>query len=96
MLTAIPANEDIRRKSANYQIIGTPGGEWAGLFEELATNVANAPPRRPTPLEQEGLLGLFSPEDVGGDVQLVPATQADMRGGTYEEKPSLEVIYDEV
>jgi chlorophyllide a reductase subunit X len=96
VLTAIPANEDIRRKSANYQIIGTPDSEWGGLFAELAENVASAPPRQPKPLDQDGLLGLFSPEDVGGSVSLVPATQADMRGGTYETKPSLEVIYDEV
>jgi chlorophyllide a reductase subunit X len=96
VLTAIPANEDIRRKSANYQIIGTPESEWGSLFEELATNVANAPPRQPRPLDQDGLLALFSPEDVGGAIQLVPATQADMRGGAYMPKPSLEVIYDEV
>ncbi|XUU61792.1 chlorophyllide a reductase iron protein subunit X [Erythrobacter sp. HA6-11] len=96
VLCAIPADEDIRRKSANYQIIGMPGGEWGGLFEELATNVAQAPPRQPVPLDQDGLLGLFSPEDTGGDIKLVPATQADMRGGSYEPKPSLEVIYDEV
>jgi 3,8-divinyl chlorophyllide a/chlorophyllide a reductase subunit X len=96
VLTAIPANEDIRRKSANYQIIGTPDSEWGSLFAELASNVANAPPRQPRPLDQDGLLGLFSPEDVGGAVQLVPATQSDMRGGSYETKPSLEVIYDEV
>lgn len=96
VLTAIPANEDIRRKSANYQIIGTPGGEWASLFEELAINVAEAPPQQPKPLEQDGLLDLFSPEETGGNVSLIPATQADMRGGTYEEKPSLEIIYDEV
>lgn len=96
VLCAIPADEDIRRKSANYQIIGKPGGEWGGLFEQLATNVAKAPPRQPAPLDQDGLLGLFSPEDTGGDIELVPATQADMRGGTYEPKPSLEVIYDEV
>jgi 3,8-divinyl chlorophyllide a/chlorophyllide a reductase subunit X len=96
VLTAIPANEDIRRKSANYQIIGTPDSEWGGLFEALASNVASAPPRQPTPLDQDGLLNLFSPEDVGGAVKLVPATQADMRGGVYETKPSLEVIYDEV
>jgi chlorophyllide a reductase subunit X len=96
VLTAIPANEDIRRKSANYQIIGTPDSEWGSLFEELATNVANAPPRQPRPLDQDGLLALFSPEDVGGAIQLVPATQADMRGGAYMPKPSLEVIYDEV
>lgn len=96
VLTAIPADEDIRRKSANYQIIGKPGGEWSGLFEELALNVAEAPPRQPSPLDQDGLLDLFSPEDTGGNVELIPATQADMRGGTFEEKPSLEVIYDEV
>ena len=96
VLCAIPANEEIRRKSANYQIIGKPGGEWAPLFEELAINVANAPPQRPTPLEGDGLLDLFSPEDTGGNVQLIPATQADMRGGAFEPKPSLEVVYDEV
>ena len=96
VLCAIPANEDIRRKSANYQIIGRPDGEWGSLFEELAINVAEAPPRRPTPLEQEGLLGLFSPEETGGNVELVPATQADMRGGAFVSKPSLEVVYDEV
>ncbi|MEL7729227.1 chlorophyllide a reductase iron protein subunit X [Citromicrobium bathyomarinum] len=95
VLCAIPANEEIRRKSANYQIIGKPGGEWAPLFEELAINVANAPPQRPTPLEGDGLLDLFSPEDTGGNVQLIPATQADMRGGSFEPKPSLEVVYDE-
>ena len=96
VLTAIPADEDIRRKSANYQIIGKPGGEWGGLFEELAKNVAEAPPRQPEPLDQDGLLDLFSPEDTGGNVELIPATQADMRGGVFEEKPSLEVVYDEI
>ncbi|NJS14778.1 MAG: chlorophyllide a reductase iron protein subunit X [Sphingopyxis sp.] len=96
VLISIPANEDIRRKSANYQIIGTSESEWGSLFAELAENVATAPPQQPKPLDQDGLLGLFSPDEVGGGVQLVPATQADMRGGTYEAKPSLEVIYDEV
>ena len=95
VLTAIPANEDIRRKSANYQIIGMPGGEWGNLFEELAANVASAPPLRPTPLSQDELLGLFSPDQVGGSIELVPATQADMRGGVFETRPSLEVVYDE-
>ena len=95
VLTAIPANEDIRRKSANYQIIGIPGGQWASLFEDLAVNVAEAPPVRPTPLTQDGLLGLFSDDVTGGNIQLVPATQADMRGGVFETRPSLEVVYDE-
>jgi 3,8-divinyl chlorophyllide a/chlorophyllide a reductase subunit X len=96
VLTAIPAHEDIRRKSANYQIIGMPGGEWASLFEELAINVAEAPPLRPAPLDQDSLLGLFSPDDVGGNFELRPASQADMRGAAYVPKPSLEVVYDTV
>ena len=96
VLAAIPAHEDIRRKSANYQIIGKPGGEWAPLFEQLAINVAAAPPVRPTPLEGDALLGLFKPEDTGGNVTLIPASQADMRGADYVPKPSLEVIYDTV
>jgi chlorophyllide a reductase subunit X len=96
VLCAIPANEDIRRKSANYQIIGMPGGEWGSLFEQLATNVAEAPPQLPRSLDQDQLLGLFSPDETGGNVELVPATQADMRGGTYEAKPSLEVVYDDI
>ncbi|MBY0447470.1 MAG: chlorophyllide a reductase iron protein subunit X, partial [Hyphomonadaceae bacterium] len=96
VLAAIPADEDLRRKSANYQIVGKPGERWAPLFEDLARNVAESPPHRPTPLSSEGLLGLFSPEDTGGNVRLQPATQADMRGAAYAPKPSLEVIYDTV
>ena len=96
VLASVPAHEDIRRKSANYQIIGRPGTEWAPLFEELATNVAEAPPMRPTPLTQDGLLGLFKGETVGRDVKLEPASQEDMRGGVSVEKPSLEVVYDAV
>jgi chlorophyllide a reductase subunit X len=96
VLAAIPAHEDIRRKSANYQIIGTPESQWGPLFETLAENVATAPPVRPTPLDQDGLLGLFKPEDTGGSFQLKPATQADMRGGEFVTKPTLEVIYDNV
>ncbi|KPF54795.1 MULTISPECIES: chlorophyllide a reductase iron protein subunit X [unclassified Novosphingobium] len=95
VLCAIPADEDIRRKSANYQIIGRPDGQWGSLFEDLAVNVATAPAQQPRPLDQDGLLGLFSPEQVGGDVVLRPATQADMRGAAFVQKPSLEVIYDE-
>jgi chlorophyllide a reductase subunit X len=96
VLAAIPANEDIRRKSANYQIIGTPGSEWASLFEELAINVAEAPPVRPKPLTSDGLLGLFSADITGAAFKLQPASQADMRGAEFVEKKTLEVVYDEV
>jgi chlorophyllide a reductase subunit X len=96
VLAAIPANEDIRRKSASYEIIGRPGTQWGPLFEELATNVAEAPPVRPTPLSQDALLGLFSADSVGRDVVLQPATVADMLGKDVVEKKTLEVVYEEV
>jgi chlorophyllide a reductase subunit X len=96
VLAAIPADEDIRRKSANYEIIGRPDTQWASLFEELAQNVADAPPVRPTPLTQDGLLGLFASETVGRDVVLQPASAEDMCGGVITHKPSLEVVYDTV
>ncbi|PZN97600.1 MAG: chlorophyllide a reductase iron protein subunit X [Alphaproteobacteria bacterium] len=95
-LISIPAHEDIRKKSANYQIIGTSESQWGPLFEQLAENVATAPPVRPTPLDQDGLLALFKPEDTGGNFKLMPASQADMRGGVFETKPTLEVVYDHV
>ncbi len=74
VLAAIPADDDIRRKSANYEIIGRPGGQWGPLFEQLAENVGLAPPVRPKPLTQDGLLGLFKGEVVGRGVVLEPAT----------------------
>ena len=94
VLASIPADDDIRRKSANYEIIGTPGGRWAGLFEDLATNVAEALPNRPKPLTQDGLLGLFAGDAVGRHVMLEPATMDDMCGVGLKPKPSLEVVYD--
>jgi chlorophyllide a reductase subunit X len=94
VLAAIPAHEDIRRKSASYEIVGRPGTEWAPLFEQLATNVAEAPPVRPRPMTQDGLLNLFSADSTGRDVVLQPATLADMLGKDVVIKPSLEVIYD--
>jgi chlorophyllide a reductase subunit X len=96
VLAAIPAHEDIRRKSANYEIVGRPGGEWGSLFEQLATNVAEAPPVHPRPLSQDGLLGLFKGDAVGRDVVLEPATLEDMCGVSAIEKPSLEVVYEAV
>jgi chlorophyllide a reductase subunit X len=96
ILAAIPADEDIRRKSAAYQIVGTPDGRWGPLFADLAANVAVAPPQRPKPLTQDELLGLFKGEAVGRGVVLEPATMADMCGVDHVVKPSLEVVYDAV
>ena len=96
ILAAIPADEDIRRKSANYEIVGRPGDRWGPLFDELSHNVATAPPVRPKPLSQDGLLGLFKGEAVGRGVVLEPASFEDMCGRSNLEKPSLEVVYETV
>ncbi len=96
ILSAIPAHEDIRRKSANYEIVGIPGTQWGPMFETLATNVGEAPPVRPKPLTQDELLGLFAGDVVGRNVVLEPATTFDMVGRNDVAKPSLEVIYDTV
>jgi chlorophyllide a reductase subunit X len=96
ILASIPADEDIRRKSANYEIIGRPESRWAPLFDELSANLIGAAAHQPRPLTQDGLLGLFKGEAVGRGVTLVPATMEDMCGVAKIDKPSLEVVYDTV
>ena len=69
ILAAIPADEDIRRKSANYEIIGTSAESMGtGCLSSLGWRLREAPPVRPKPLSQDGLLGLFKGEAVGGGV----------------------------
>ncbi len=96
VLAAIPQDDDLRKKSANYQIVGTMESQWGALFAALGEEVAVAPPVRPTPLDQDGLLGLFDASETGGDVVLEPATDMDMRGKNAAPQESLEVIYDSV
>jgi chlorophyllide a reductase subunit X len=96
VLAAIPQDDDLRRKSANYQIVGSHASPWGPLFAALAEAVAMAPPVRPKPLTQDGLLGLFSAETTGADFVLTPATDADMRGTHAVARKSLEVVYDDV
>lgn len=95
VLASIPQDEDLRRKSANYQIVGTKEGQWGDLFAGLGENVAAAPPVRPAPLSQDGLLGLFDGKETGAGIELVPATDEDMRGKFSKPKVSLEVLYDD-
>jgi 3,8-divinyl chlorophyllide a/chlorophyllide a reductase subunit X len=96
VLSVIPANDDIRRKSASYEIIGRPGSAWGPMFAELAENVGTSVPIRPKPMTQDALLGLFSAASVGRDVVLEPATQFDMCGKSEVTRETLEVVYDEV
>ena len=96
VLAAIPQDEDIRRKSANYQIIGKPDGRWGPLFGGLAESLGAAPPVLPEPLSQDELIELFDASETGGDFVLEPATQDEMCAASAVDKPSLEVIYDTV
>ena len=95
VLASIPQDDDLRKKSANYQIVGTASGPWGPLFAELGLNVAEAPPVRPAPLSQDGLLELFDGSETGAGVVLEPATDTDMRGKNAAPKESLEVVYDD-
>ena len=95
VLASIPQDDDLRKKSANYQIVGTQSSQWGPLFAALGVNVAEAPPVRPTPLDQDGLLGLFDGKETGAGIELVPATDQDMRGKNAAPKVSLEVVYDD-
>ena len=95
ILSAIPADDDIRKKSASYQIIGEPGGQWGPMFELLAENVAESEPQHPTPLTQDELLGLFDSDDSMKDFPMRPATIADLCGKKFIDTPTLEVVYDE-
>jgi chlorophyllide a reductase subunit X len=96
ILASIPADEDIRRKSASYEIIGRPESRWALLFDELSANLVAAAPHQPRPLTQDGLLSLFKGDAIGRGVTLTPATMEDMCGVATIDKPSLEVVYDTV
>ena len=95
VLASIPQNDDLRKKSANYQIVGTAESEWGALFAALGENVAVAPPMRPTALNQDQLLELFDGSETGAGYVLEPATDMDMRGKNAAPKESLEVVYDD-
>ncbi len=96
VLASIPQDDDIRRKSANYQIIGTHESQWGPLFEALSINLGAAPPVLPKPLDQDGLLGLFDASETGANYKLIPATVEDMCAASTFNKKSLEVVYDAV
>ena len=40
VLAAIPQDDDLRKKSANYQIVGTDASQWGSLFSGLAEAVS--------------------------------------------------------
>ena len=72
VLSAIPANDDLRKKSANYEIVGRPDCEWGALFGELAENVGTAPPQRPCPLTTTGCSGSSTARTPAGTMSSSP------------------------
>ena len=96
VLSEIPQDDDFRRKSANYPIVGSYESQWGPMFAGLADAVGVAPPVRPSPLTQDALLNLFDAKTTGKDFVLTPATDEDMRGKFAVLKKSLEVVYDNV
>jgi len=95
VLATIPADDDIRHKSASYQIVADPNGPWGPLFAALGTAVAEAPPLRAKPLTNDELLALFASDEEGRNVPMEPARIEDMCDLAALEKPSLEVVYDD-
>jgi chlorophyllide a reductase subunit X len=95
VLATIPADEDIRRKSAAYQIVADPEGRWGPLFAGLGDAVAEAPPLRAKPMTNDELLTLFASDEEGRNVPMEPARIEDMCDLAALEKPSLEVVYDD-
>ncbi len=80
VLAAIPRTTTSAARAPTTRSSAGPTANGAPLFEELADNVAEAPPVQPSRSTQDGLLGLFASEAVGRDVVLEPATMADMCG----------------
>ena len=96
VLAAIPADDDLRKKSANYQIVGTAesrmgqpvcragraglGGAAGAARRRWIRTVCWACSTARTPV---------------ATYVLVPATDEDMRGKYSAPKDSLEVVYDE-
>jgi 3,8-divinyl chlorophyllide a/chlorophyllide a reductase subunit X len=66
VLAAIPQDDDLRKKSANYQIVGSYERSGARCSPRWPRPWPIAPPVRPKPLTQDGLLGLFDAETTGG------------------------------
>jgi chlorophyllide a reductase subunit X len=87
VLASIPQDDDLRKKSANYQIVGTAESQWGALFAALGENVAEAPPMRPVALNQDHLLELFDGSETGAGIELVPPPTPTCAARTRRRKP---------
>ena len=97
VLASIPADEDIRRKSANYEIIGRPETRWAPLFDDAGDQCRRGR-AEPSEAPHPGSVARPLQGRGGGDAATSWSrprwkTCAAM---ALKPKPSLEVIYDTV
>ena len=95
VLAAIPQDDDLRKKSANYQIVGTTESQWGGLFAELGEAVG----MRHLCVRRHLIKTVFwvcsTPKiRVVITSWCLPRTE-DMRGKFSKPKVSLEVVYDD-
>jgi chlorophyllide a reductase subunit X len=85
-----------KKPSGEVVMIGDVCFKRGGAFAfKLGDTVADAPPMRPTALNEDRLLVLFDSKDIGGDYVLQPATEMDIRRKNVKPLKSLEVIYNE-
>ena len=97
MLSAIPSNDDIRRKSASYEIIGRPDSPWGPMFAELAANVAHVAAGAPEADDAGRAARTCSRPHRSGATSCSSRRRTfDMCGKNEIVKPTLEVVYDEV
>ena len=94
VLAAIPADEDIRRKSANYEIIGKPGRPMGVAVRGAGQQVDEAPPD-----SSDAAYAGRSARPVQGRDGRPRRRVASGADGRYVrrsrvEKPSLEVMYE--
>jgi chlorophyllide a reductase subunit X len=89
-------DDDIRRKSANYEIIGKPDGRWGAAVRGAGQQRRRGAAGAPEAADQDGCSNLFDGEDTGRDFVLEPATSRGHVRRRTPEKPSLEVVYDDV
>ena len=92
VLAAIPADDDIRRKSASYEISAGRAVAGRSLFEQLAQQVADAPPvaRAADPRRCWGCSRATLSAATSCSIRLRWKTCA----GDGPDQPSLEVVYE--
>jgi chlorophyllide a reductase subunit X len=87
VLASIPQDDDLRKKSANYQIVGTAESQWGALFAALGENVAEGPAdaaHRAEPGRTSGAVRRV--RDGCGHRRWSPPPTPDMRGKNAAEK----------